>query len=202
MYTLYHCPITCSTAVLITLEIIGVEHNIEIIDLFQNEQFSEHFLAVNPLGKVPVLKTEEHILTQGEAILIHLSQKHPEAALIPGLATTEGADALKWLNFVASTVHGLFSRVFQPERFANEQDVVKANAEEELVKLFGLIEQQLQKQPFLAGSLATLADYYLAVILGWDRMLSFDLAERFPELKDYKQRLQQAQTHSPTLLSL
>ncbi|TLX45718.1 hypothetical protein C1E24_17550 [Pseudoalteromonas phenolica] len=202
MYTLYHCPITCSTAVLITLEIIGEAHKVEIIDLFQNEQFSEHFLAINPLGKVPVLKTKEYILTQGEAILIHLSQKHPEAALMPDLATTEGADALKWLNFVASTVHGHFSRVFQPERIANEHKVVKANAEEELVKLFTLIEQQLQQQSFLSGSLPTLADYYLAVILGWDRMLSFDLVERFPELKDYKQRLQQAQTNSPTLLSL
>ena len=202
MYTLYHCPITCSTAVLITLEIIGVKHNVEIIDLFQNEQFSEHFLAVNPLAKVPVLKTNEHILTQGEAILIHLSQKYPEANLMPDLATIEGADALKWLNFVASTVHGYFSHVFQPERIANEHEVVKANAEEELVKLFGLIEQHLQQQPFLAGSLPTLADYYLAVILGGDRMLSFDLVERFPELKDYKQRLQQTQTNSPTLLSL
>ncbi len=97
---------------------------------------------------------------------------------------------------MASTVHGYFSRVFQPERIANEHEVVKANAEEELVKLFGLIEQHLQQQPFLAGSLPTLADYYLAVILGWDRMLSFDLVERFPELKDYKQRLQQTQTNS------
>jgi len=141
-------------------------------------------------------------LIQGEAILIHLSQKYPEANLMPDLATIEGADALKWLNFVASTVHGYFSRVFQPERIANEHEVVKANAEEELVKLFGLIEQHLQQQPFLAGSLPTLADYYLAVILGWDRMLSFDLVERFPELKDYKQRLQQTQTNSPTLLSL
>jgi len=202
MYTLYHCPITCSTAVLITLEIIGVEHKVEIIGLFQNEQFSEQFLAINPLGKVPVLKTKEHILTQGEAILIHLSHKYPEAALMPDLATSEGADALKWLNFVASTVHGHFSRVFQPERIANEHEVVRAYAEEELVKLFTLIEQQLQQQLFLAGSSPTLADYYLAVILGWDRMLSFDLAERFPVVKDYKQRLQQAQPNSPTLLTL
>ena len=202
MYTLYHCPITCSTVPLITLEIIGVEHKVEIIDLFQGEQFSEHFLAINPLGKVPVLKTNEHILTQGEAILIHLSQKHPEAALMPNLATTVGADALKWLNFIASTVHGHFSRVFQPERIANEHEVVKASAEEELAKLFRLVELQLQKQPFLACSSPTLADYYLAVVLGWDRMLSFDLAERFPELKDFKQRLQQTQTNSPTLLSL
>lgn len=202
MYTLYHCPITCSTTVKIALELIGVEHEVKIIDLFEGEQFSEQFLAVNPLGKVPVLVEGDHVMTQGEAILLHLSQKYPEASLMPNLATEQGATALKWFNFVASTLHNDFSKVFKPERVASNHDEVKANAEELLIKHYEFIEQRLKESPFLAGESPTLADYYLAVTLAWSRVLSFELTERFEVLQGFKVALQKASPHSKSLQQL
>lgn len=202
MYTLYHFPISCSNAVKIVLELIGVEHKVAIVDLFQGEQTKPEFLALNPLGKVPVLVDGDQVMTQGAAILVHLSQKFPEAKLMPDLASADGMGALKWLDFVASGLHGEFAKVFHPERISDDSDVVKANAEDMLVKHLDLVKSQLSDNAFLAGDQPSLADYYFAVVLGWGKMLSFDLFDRYPAFSAYKARLQEAGSASESLQAL
>lgn len=202
MYTLYHFQISCSSAVKMALEVIGAEHKTVIVDLFEGAQHNADFLAVNPLGKLPVLVDGSHTFTQGEAILIYLSQKHKNAQLMPDLASVDGMEALKWLNFVASSLHGHFTKIFHPEKVSTDHDSVKQNAEEEIVKLLNFVSDRLAQSPYLAGEKPTLADLYFAVILGWGQVLSFELFTRFPEFKVYKQRLQTTFPQSETLQNI
>ena len=44
-----------------------------VVNLFEGAQHKTDFLALNPLGKLPVLVENEKVFTQGEAILIYLS---------------------------------------------------------------------------------------------------------------------------------
>ncbi|WP_440055777.1 glutathione S-transferase family protein [Pseudoalteromonas sp. T1lg65] len=199
MYTLYHFPISCSNAVKIVLEIVNVEHQVVIVDLLKGEQYQPEFLALNPTGKVPVLVTGSQIMTQGTAILIHLSQKFPKSALMPDLASKEGMAALKWLDFVATSLHGNFDKVIHPERIANDINIVKANAEDAIIKQLNQIEEQLKNSDFLAGNVPTLADYYFVVMLGWSKMLSFDLFSRYPIFMQFKTRLKSACPGSESL---
>lgn len=199
MYTLYHFQISCSSAVKIALEVIGAEHDTITVNIFEGEQHKPEFLNINPLGKVPVLVENDHIMTQGEAILIHLSQKHKDANLMPDLGSEQGMVALKWLNLVASSLHGHFTKIFHPELVSSEQLSVKQNAEEEITKLLNLIESRLNESPMLAGDQPTLADFYFAVVLGWAQVLSFDLFERYPNFASYKEKLKQNVPQSQTL---
>ncbi|GHF94208.1 glutathione S-transferase family protein [Thalassotalea marina] len=199
MYTLYHFQISCSSAVKIALEVIGAEHDTVTVNLFEGEQHKPEFLAVNPLGKVPVLVEGDQVMTQGEAILIYLSQKHKDANLMPDLSTKEGMNALKWLNLVASSLHGHFTKIFHPESVATDQLSVKQNAEEEIIKLLNTIEAQLNESAMFVGEQPTLADFYFAVVLGWGQVLSFDLFERYPSFAQYKKELQQHLPQSKTL---
>ena len=202
MYILYHFPISCSSAVKIVLEIIGVEHNTKTVNLFEGEQFNNEFLAMNPQGKLPVLVEGEHVLTQGESILIYLSQKYYDANLMPDLAKEEGVEALKWLNIIATNLHGHFSKIFHPEKVSSDPSTVKINAEEEVVKLLNIVAQRLEEHDFLGTDKPTLADFYFVVVLGWGQTLSFNLLERYPVFSRYKKRLQAAKPESETLQSL
>lgn len=202
MYTLYHFQISCSSAVKMALEIIEVEHNTVVVNLFEGAQHKTDFLALNPLGKLPVLVENEKVFTQGEAILIYLSQKHKNAHLMPDLATYQGMDALKWLNFIASSLHGHFTKIFHPEKISHDHDAVKQNAEEEIVKLLNLVEDRLTNSQYLAGNMPSIADLYFAVVLGWGQVLSFDLYERYPNFVSYKKQLQTKFPLSTTLQSI
>ena len=202
MYTLYHFPISCSNVVKIVLELIGVEHQVSIVDLFEGQQNSPDFLALNPLGKVPVLVCNGEVMTQGAAILLHLSQKFPESKLMPDLASSQGMVALKWFDFICASLHSSFDVIFHTERFSNDASIVKANAEEVLIKQLKLVEERLLKNLFLAGEQPSLADYYFAVILGWSQVLSFDLCERYPAFAKFKARLQAKSPNSESLQSL
>ncbi|QBG35771.1 glutathione S-transferase family protein [Litorilituus sediminis] len=202
MYTLYHFPISCSNVVKIALELIDVEHQAVIVDLFQGEQQTPEFLRLNPLGKVPVLVEGDQVMTQGAAILIHLAQKYPAAKLMPELASPAGMTALQWFDFIASSLHGNFEKLFHPERIANEAETVKANAEELLVKQFTYIEDRLFESQFLAGEQPSLADYYFVVMLGWGQVLSFDLFARYPAFAKFKARLKAVSVGSQSLQDL
>lgn len=181
---------------------MDVEHQVSIVDLMKGEQNKPEFLAINPLGKVPVLVDGNQVMTQGSAILIHLSQKFPEANLMPDLASEEGMTALKWFDIISASLHGGFDRLFHAERISNDVDVVKANAEELIIKLINQIEDRLFESKFLAGEHPTLADYYFAVILGWGQVLSFDIFERYPSFGKYKVQLQEASPNSTSLQAL
>ncbi|CAH9060027.1 Glutathione S-transferase GST-4.5 [Pseudoalteromonas holothuriae] len=202
MYTLYHFPISCSNVVKIVLELIDVEHQVCIVDLLNAEQRSPEFLALNPSGKVPVLVEGDRVMTQSAAILIHLSQKFPDANLMPDLASEEGMEALKWFDFISASLHGNFDKVIHSERISNDSDIVKANAEELILKQLELVESRLLKSTFLTGEQPSLADYYFAVILGWSKMLSFNLLERYPIFADFKVKLKVASPQSNSLQAL
>ncbi len=63
------------------------------------------FRAVNPEGKVPSLLIDGRLLTEVLAILFYLGKKYPQAKLLPAGLEAE-AQALSWMSFLASTVHG------------------------------------------------------------------------------------------------
>lgn len=202
MYTLYHFPISCSNVVKIVLELIDAEHKTINIDLYKGEQHAPEFLAINPQGKVPVLAEGERVLTQGSAILLHLSQKYSTYDLMPDLSSFEGATALKWLDFVSASMHSNFDKIFHADRISKDIEIVKANAEEQLVKQFQQVEKRLNKSKYLAGDKPTLADYYFVVMLGWEQVLSFDLLQRFPVFTEFKKALKEASPDSASLQAL
>ena len=49
------------------------------VDVLSGETRSDHFLALNPNGKVPVLKDDELVLFESLAINVHLARCHATA---------------------------------------------------------------------------------------------------------------------------
>ncbi|MEM7564166.1 MAG: glutathione S-transferase N-terminal domain-containing protein, partial [Pseudomonadota bacterium] len=102
MYQLYWAPDSGALAPHIVLEELGVEYQLSVVDLENSEETSSNYLSVNPRGQVPALMLDDGtIMTESAAILLHLAERHPEAALLPEAASPERARLYRWLFYAA-----------------------------------------------------------------------------------------------------
>ena len=68
----------------IALNLKGLAPEREFVHLRRNAQRSDDYLAVNPLGLVPVLVTDEgQVLSQSLAIVEYLDERYPHPPLMP-----------------------------------------------------------------------------------------------------------------------
>lgn len=73
----------CTQKVLITLAEKGLDATTRDVDLFNNEQYSPAYLAINPKGVVPSLVHDGHIVTESTLICEYLDDTFPTPRLIP-----------------------------------------------------------------------------------------------------------------------
>jgi len=191
MFDFYHLGSSCSVAVKAALAKTGEPHRVIPVDPSHKD---EAFLAANPLGKVPALVGEGLTLTEGGAINMWLSARHPETGLMPDLASEEGAMALKWLFYVYATLHPIWIRLFYPERFCGPKGDHAAPlrlAEEDLFKTYALIAKKLEAHDYVAGDFLSLADLYLAATVHWEGKVENRLTRRWPQLAAHRDRVRQ-----------
>ena len=84
------------------LEEVGVPYRFERIDLEKNEQKSPHYLAINPMGKVPAILHRGSLVTEQVAIYIYLADLFPQAKLAPALSDPRRGPYLRWLVYYGS----------------------------------------------------------------------------------------------------
>ena len=189
MITLYHSPYSCSLAVKAALVAVGEEFETQTISLSEGEHLKDEYLQINPMGKVPALKINGEVLTEGAAINQFLAERYPEAKLMPENGTLKKANALKWLHFLYSSFHAAFSRAFFPERFGKETSSIKQLAEEDVHKYLKIIDQELAKNEFIAGDHLSLADLYLMAAIHWEKVLAKPIMANYKNIARFEQSI-------------
>ena len=116
MYRLHYAPDNASLIIRLALLELGQPFEAVLVDRGSRAQKSPAFLALNPMGVIPVLETPEGVISETAAILIWLAERHGGLMPAPG-APGRGA-ALRWLIFLSNTVHADLRMVFYPEQFA------------------------------------------------------------------------------------
>jgi glutathione S-transferase len=87
MLELYHWePNGSGLKTLICLHEKGLDFTSRYVSLLAFEQYRPEFLALNPLGQVPVLVHDGKILTESQFINEYLDEVFPEVSLRPGSA--------------------------------------------------------------------------------------------------------------------
>lgn len=183
---LYFMPLACSMATRIALYEAGVSARFVEIDPVTKRTLDgeEDLRAVNPLGLVPTLRTDEgDVLTENASILQWIADRFPDAALAP--RDTLGAARLRqWLSFVGTELH---KGVFNPFFDRRAPEAVKAHALEKAKAALDHVEAHLAKEPYLTGEFSV-ADAYLVTVLHWTLATPLRL-DRWPSLKAYFDRL-------------
>lgn len=113
MLRLHYFPGTCALASMATLELAGAPYEPVFQDLMADRS---PILALSPLGKLPILETDDGIITDTIAIIYWLSQLYPEAGLLaPDPAgLTAALSKMAWLG---SHLHIVRRRYSRPDLF-------------------------------------------------------------------------------------
>ena len=140
------------------LSLLQVPVELVDVDLAAGEHKSPAFLARNAFGQLPVLEIDGTVLADSNAILVYLAAtRDPQRQWWPEDARTQ-AEVQRWLSVAAGPLaHGpaaaRVAHVFK--RPPNPQAHAIATG------LFGVMEQHLGQQPWLAAEHATIADIAL-----------------------------------------
>jgi glutathione S-transferase len=170
---LYFAPFACSMATRIAFYEAGAEARYIEVDTKAGRTLAgDDFLAVNPLGQVPVLRADGGwLLTENAAILQHVAERLPAAGLMP--EDEQGRARLReWLGFVSTELH---KAVFTPLLSAKAPEGAKAFAREQAGPRFDLLSRHLDGRAFLLDRFSV-ADAYLATVLNWMSAAGLDPA--------------------------
>lgn len=171
---LYFAPGACSLSPHIVAQELGLPLELVKVDTKTKRTASgEDFLAINPKGYVPVLALDNgEVLTEGPAIVQYLADRKPGTLLPPPDAFARYR-VQEMLGYVNSEIHKAYSPLFNPA----VPDATRADRIAHLRKHYGLLDQQLAKQPYLTGGQLTVADVYLFVVTSWAKYVKLDLSE-------------------------
>lgn len=171
MYRLYWAPNTGAFAPDAVLTLCGASFERQRVDYAGKEQQGEAYRKLNPLGQVPVLQLPDGAaITESAAMVLHLVERFPEAALAPAAGSTARAVFDRWLVFLAVNVYGAILRHYYADRFTTDPagaEGVRQAADRDLERLFAILEAQLDPGLFLLGEAFGAADIYLLMLADW-----------------------------------
>jgi glutathione S-transferase len=191
MLTLFYAPGTCSLASHIALEMAGADYAAQRIDFSQNEQRSEAFLAINPKGRVPALRTSQGVISETPAILFYIAQSFPAAQLAPLDDAFALAQLQSFNSYICSTLHVAHAHKFRGSRWADDPAAIEAMRQkvpETVGAAFDLIEQDLLRGPWVLGEQLSIGDAYLFTVAQWMESDGLDMA-RYPRVLEHRQRV-------------
>ena len=104
--TLYGFPLSANThRVRLLLSMLDLQWSECVVNLVSGEHRRPEFLALNPLGQVPVLQDGDAILRDSHAILYYLARKYdPEHAWLAQDAWA-ASRVMQWLFMDANDLH-------------------------------------------------------------------------------------------------
>lgn len=128
-----------------------------------SDKRSRFFTEVNPIGKVPAIVHDGHIVTEAAAICAYLAATFPAAGLAP--TTEERANYYRWIFFAAGPIEQAvtnFRAGFVP---APEQEFFFGYGSYD--RTVDQLERAVTERKFIAGDRFTAADVYVGSHIGW-----------------------------------
>jgi GSH-dependent disulfide-bond oxidoreductase len=156
--TLYGVMSPNVVKVAIMLEELGLPYVLRYVSLFQGEQFTPEFRALNPLGKVPVI-TDPALgrpLAESGAILIWLAE-HNDAFLPKQSA--DRYEVLQWLMVQMSSIGPMLGQFTHFRLVPAGTEPYALGRYGTLAEgLYRLIDERLAHREWIAGSAYSIAD--------------------------------------------
>ena len=196
---LYYTPGACSLAVHIALREAGVSVDLVQVDLASHRTAAgDDFYAINPRGYVPLLELEDGSRrTEVAALLQSIGEGAPASGLVPAPGEPERFEVQKWIAFVASELH----KVFSPWLWHKEtDDGTRKACKEKIATRLAELDVLLGTREFLAGSRFSAADAYGFAIVGWAPLLGMQLTP-YPRLAAWLARVAQRPAVHAALLA-
>ena len=137
------------------LSLLGLPFETIDVDLAAGAQREPAFLALNPLGQVPVIDDDGTVLADSNAILVYLAKRYGDAHWLPDDAAG-AATVQRWLSYAAGPIASgpAAARLVTVFNASLDHDAAKRTA----AKILAVIDGELAGKPFAAGAQPTIAD--------------------------------------------
>ncbi|WJI15868.1 MULTISPECIES: glutathione S-transferase N-terminal domain-containing protein [Pseudoxanthomonas] len=195
MMKLYYAPGTCALACWIALEWAGADYEAVKVD-----PHADAYRAINPLGTVPALDIGgARAMTQADAILQYIVQRHPEA----GLGADAGIEAQfvfnETLAFLTGDMHPAFWPFFTPERYTTDASeaalqAVRDAAPARIARVLAHLDALIGDTDHVYAGRRSVADAYAFVMARWSDKAG-ESWRKYPNLA----RFMQAMAHDPAV---
>jgi glutathione S-transferase len=202
MLQLHYFPGNASMTPHLVLEELGVPFELKLVDRAHNAHKSADYLKLNPNGLIPVLvdgpstgSGQALVLYETAAIVLHLVDSHPAAALAPAIGSAERAQFYKWLVWLAASLQSQMPMYFYSDRYVNAGNgagasQVEAAAEAKIAALVDQIDAHLAAHggPWMLGERFSALDPYAFMLCRWTRGMHRP-ARTLPNVAPFLQRV-------------
>ncbi|MDT8327899.1 MAG: glutathione S-transferase family protein [Roseovarius sp.] len=170
IYRLHYAPDNASLIIRLALEELGAPYTCVLVDRAGAEQKAPAYLALNPNGLIPVLETPEGVMFETGAILLWLADRH--GRLAPSVQSPQRGDFLKWLFFVANTLHPALRMTFYPAQYVDDdpgaQLALRRQMQVEITRHLDVLEGLAASDPaFFCAPEVSVLDLYIGPLLRW-----------------------------------
>lgn len=182
MITLYHHPYSRAASTIWTLEEVGVPYELRHVDIMTGAQKAPEIVALNPMGKLPVLTDGDTVVTENAAISLYLADRYAPGRLAPALDDPRRATYLRWSLFAPSVIEPGAMAKYSKWEFKASQ--VGWGSYETMLDA---METALAGRDFILGDQFSIADVIFGGTLRY--MLKFGMIEARAAFTAYDARL-------------
>jgi glutathione S-transferase len=179
---LYHHPFSRAAGVVWMLEEVGVPYELRFVDILKGEHKAAELVALNPMGKLPILEDGSAVVTESAAIGLYLADRYAPGRLAPAPDDAARATYLRWSFFAPSVIEpGALAKAAQWEFKASQAGWG------DHASMLRAMEGALTGREFLLGDQFSMADVVFGGTLRY--MLRFNMLESRPAFVAYSGRL-------------
>ncbi|MBV9945490.1 MAG: glutathione S-transferase family protein [Myxococcales bacterium] len=178
----YHHPFSRAANVVWMLEELEVPYELRFIDIAAGAQKAPEILALNPMGKLPILVDGDAVVTETAAVGLYLADRYSYGRLAPKVDDPSRAKYLRWTFFAPS--------VIEPAALAKASNWTYRDSQAgwgSYDAVLSSIESAIGEGPYLLGSSFSMADVIFGGTVRF--MLAFKLIEPRPRFSAYAERL-------------
>jgi glutathione S-transferase len=182
MITLYHHPYSRAANVIWMLEELDVPYELSFVDILKGAQKEPEILAHNPMGKIPILRDGDVVVTEAAAIALYLADRYALGKLAPAPDDPERGPYLRWSFFAPSVIEPGMAAKNAGAEFKTSQ--VGWGTYESMI---ATMESAIAGRSYILGDRFSMADCVFGAAVRY--MLRIKLLEATPTFAAYAERL-------------
>jgi glutathione S-transferase len=164
------------------LEEIGVPYDLRYVDILAGAQKAPEIVALNPMGKLPILADGDVVVTELAAIGLYLADRYAYGRLAPQVDDPARGTYLRWSLFAPSVIEpGTMARAAS---WPFKESQAGWGSHEAMLSA---MESAIAHRAFILGDTFSMADVIFGGTLRY--MLMFKMLEPRPAFSAYADRL-------------
>lgn len=185
---LHYVPRTRSVRPRWLLEELGVPYELKRLDPKKGETHTPEHKALQPMGHVPVLTTNDGALFESAALCLHLADLHPEKKLMGPLGSHARGLAYQWSFYAMTEVEPAVMK-FLAEK--NKKDAATdaaklAELKAKVLEIAAPLEKILETQSWILGEFSVVEVVLGGTIIWASRVGALDAG---PNVKAWVDRM-------------